>query len=132
MSEGAPKGPFAPGAHTIDAYGGGGFGFAGMSHQGSILATPKGIVAVEVASVGELEWAHFQPLLDEVAADPALVEFLVIGTGANMARLPKSLDADLRARRLRFEVMATGPAIRMYNVMREEGRRVAALLIAAP
>jgi len=28
--------------------------------------------------------------------------------------------------------MATGPAIRVYNVLVEENRRVAALLIAAP
>jgi uncharacterized protein len=28
--------------------------------------------------------------------------------------------------------MATGPALRVYNVMQTEGRRVAAALIAAP
>jgi uncharacterized protein len=33
---------------------------------------------------------------------------------------------------LRFEAMATGPALRVYNVMQSEGRRVAAALIAAP
>ena len=34
---------FVPGAHPIDAYGAGGFRFAGMSHRGSILALPSGI-----------------------------------------------------------------------------------------
>ena len=33
---------------------------------------------------------------------------------------------------LRFEAMATGPALLVYNIMRDERRRVAALLLAAP
>jgi uncharacterized protein len=34
-----------PGRAVIDSYGGGGFGFAEMSHRGSILALPSGIYA---------------------------------------------------------------------------------------
>ena len=49
-----------------------------------------------------------------------------------MALVPKSLGAALRAAGVRFEAMATGPALRVYNVMRSEDRRVAAVLIAAP
>ena len=47
-----------------------------------------------------------------------------------MARLPDGLSRRLRAAGLRFETMATGPAARVYNVLVDEGRRVAALLIA--
>ena len=38
---GSPR-AFAPGSHAIAAHGGGAFAFAGMSHHGSILATPTG------------------------------------------------------------------------------------------
>jgi uncharacterized protein len=34
-----------PGRAPIDAYGNGGFRFAGMSHRGSLLALPSGIQA---------------------------------------------------------------------------------------
>ena len=45
---------------------------------------------------------------------------------------PQALRAALREAGLRFEAMATGPALRVYNVMQSEGRRVAAALIATP
>ena len=49
-----------------------------------------------------------------------------------MARLPAPLTAKLRAAKLRIDVMATGPAARVYNVLLSENRRIAALLLAAP
>jgi uncharacterized protein len=49
-----------------------------------------------------------------------------------MARLPQPLATRLRATGVRLEVMATGPAARIYNVLVSENRRVAALLLAAP
>ena len=56
----------------------------------------------------------------------------MIGYGARLEQVPTALREALREAGLRFEVMATGPALRMYNVMQSEGRRVAAALIAAP
>ena len=122
--------PFVPGRHAIEAYGGGGFRFAGMSHVGSILATPRGISAVAAASIAEVDDGALAPLIAELEAAPGAVELLVVGTGAGPARLPEGLIGRLRASGLRFEAMATGPAARMYNVLVDEGRRVAALLIA--
>ena len=122
--------PFVPGRHAIEAYGGGGFRFAGMSHVGSILATPGGISAVAAASIAELADGALAPLIAELEAAPGAVELLVVGTGAGPARLSEGLIGRLRASGLRFETMATGPAARMYNVLVDEGRRVAALLIA--
>ena len=123
---------YAPGRHVVEAYGAGGFRFAGMSHVGSILATPRGIGAVGAKAIDEVDAATLAPLFAELAAAPGAIEFLVIGAGAKMARPPEALAAALRERGLRFEAMATGPATRVYNVMIDEGRRVAALLIAAP
>jgi uncharacterized protein len=124
--------PFAPGSHPIAAYGAGAFAFAGMSHAGSILATPKGVSPIEAASVDEFDPRSLAPLFDELAAGPGSIEFLVIGAGARMTPTPRALKLALAQAGLRFETMATGPALRVYNVMQSEGRRVAAALIAAP
>ena len=131
----APRATFeryVPGRHAIEAYGAGGFRFAGMSHVGSILATPKGVGAIDIADPRDLSRATLAPLLAELAAEPGSVEFLVIGLGERMTPLAGAFKDSLRAAGLRFEAMATGPAARVYNVMMDENRRVAALLIAAP
>ncbi len=123
---------FVPGRHALEAYGAGGFRFAGMSHVGSILATPAGVYAVAAGDLTELRLESFAPLLAELKEKPGSTELLVIGTGEKMARLPAPLAARLRGLGLRLEVMATGPAARIYNVLVAENRRVAALLLAAP
>ena len=123
---------FAPGRHVIDAYGAGGFRFAGMSHVGSILATPGGVYAVAARELAELRLESFAPLLAEIAAKPRSTELLLVGTGEKIARLPAPLAAKLKETGLRIDAMATGPAARVYNVLVGENRRVAALLLAAP
>jgi uncharacterized protein len=130
-AESAPS-AFAPGGHPIAAHGGGAFAFAGMRHQGSILATPKGVRAIEAVSVDDLDQRSLAPLFIELDAAPGSIEFVVVGAGARMAPLPNALKVALGARGVRFETMATGPALQVYNVMLSEGRRVAAALIAAP
>jgi uncharacterized protein len=132
VSEAGPRPAFAPGSHPITAHGHGAFAFAGMSHEGSILATPKGVRAIEATSVDDLDPNALAVLLSECAENPGSIEFLVVGTGGRMAPIPKALRAALGQAGLRFEAMATGPALRVYNVMQSEGRRVAAALIAAP
>jgi len=122
--------PFVPGRHAIEAYGGGGFRFAGMSHVGSILATPRGISALAAASIADVGAEALAPLIAELEATPGAIDLLVVGTGASAARLSEPLVGRLRQLGLRFETMATGPAAHIYNVLVEEGRRVGALLIA--
>ncbi len=132
MSEATPRLAFAPGSHSIAAYGRGAFAFAGMSHTGSILATPIGVRPIEAASADDLDPVALAPLLAEYAENRGAIEFLIIGTGERMASIPKASRATLNQAGLRFEAMATGAALRVYNVMQSEGRRVAAALIAAP
>jgi uncharacterized protein len=132
VSEANPRPAFAPGNHAIAAYGQGAFAFAGMSHAGSILATPKGVRPIEAMSVDDLNPIALAPLLAESAENPGSIEFVIVGTGGKMASIPKASRAALGQAGLRFEAMATGPALRVYNVMQSEGRRVAAALIAAP
>ena len=132
MSEASTRSAFAPGSHSITAHGHGAFAFAGMLHEGSILATPSGVRPIEVTSIDDLDPKALAPLLSEYAEKPGSIEFLVVGTGDQMAPIQKALRAVLRDAGLRFEAMATGPALRVYNVMQSEGRRVAAALIPAP
>ena len=123
---------FAVGRRLIDAYGAGGFRFAGMSHVGSILATPGGVYEVTASALTDLRFEHFAPLMAELADKPGSTELLMVGTGEKMARLPAPLAARLKGAGLRLDAMATGPAWRVYNVLVSENRRVAALLLAAP
>ena len=132
MSEAEPRPAFAPGSHPITAHGQGAFAFAGMRHAGSILATPRGVRAIEAASADHLDPGALAPLIAECAESPGSIEFFIVGTGERIAPIPKASRAALSRAGLRFEAMATGPALRVYNVMQSEGRRVAAALIAAP
>jgi uncharacterized protein len=117
---------FVPGRHQLDAFGAGGFRFAGMSHRGSILATPAGIRQWPVTRYGEITMERLQPVLDE-AAD---IDFLLIGTGHDIAFLPADWREHFRGHAITLEGMATGAAARTYNVLVGEDRRVAAALIA--
>lgn len=121
--------PHLPGRHAIEAYGKGGFRFGGMSHQGSILCLPSGVYAWGAASMDEVDEAALAPVLDE-RADGA--QFLLLGSGATLRRLPEALSFALRAQRLSVDTMATAAACATYNIMLGEGRPVAAALIAVP
>jgi uncharacterized protein len=120
---------FLPGAHAIDAYGSGGFRFAGMSHRGSILALPSGIRVWAVKSAGDITIESLAPVLAE---PPGLVDHLLIGTGLGLAPLDKAVDRRLREAGIRPECMATGPATFTYSMLLSEKRRVAAALLAVP
>lgn len=118
--------PHLPRPAAIDNYGNGGFRFAGMSHRGSILCLPDGVWAVAVEApdaIGDEELAF---IMDAVPA----VEHLLIGTGYDPWLLPAAMRAHLRAEGIVAETMSTGAAVRTYNQLLAEGRRVGALLIA--
>ena len=115
-----------PGRAPIDAYGNGGFRFAGMSHRGSILALPSGIEAWAVTSAADLTPQSFLRLIQE-AAD---IEVLLVGTGDLMLPLPAGSRAALENAGLFPDLMATGAAVRTFNVLLSEERAVAAALVA--
>ncbi|MFN3673989.1 MAG: Mth938-like domain-containing protein [Bosea sp. (in: a-proteobacteria)] len=117
---------FVPGRHQIDAFGAGGFRFADMSHRGSILVTPAGVRIWPVERFSEITPDSFQPVLDEAGT----IDFLLIGTGADIAFIPPAWRDLLKAQGVAVEGMATGAAARTYNVLVAEDRRVAAALIA--
>jgi uncharacterized protein len=120
--------PHLPRSAPIDAYGKGGFAFADMSHRGSLLCLPDGIWAWSVTKVAEID----EDSLARVFAAANGIDTLIVGTGTDVWVAPNRLREALRAVHVGLDTMQTGPAIRTYNIMFGERRRVAAALIAVP
>jgi uncharacterized protein len=119
---------FVPGQHPIEGFGSGGFVFGGMSHRGSILASPAGVRAIAPTRLEDVDAAVLAPLLAE---PKGAVEFVVLGCGEALVIPSRDLRALFRNAGLRIDPMATRHAISTYNILLGEGRPVAALLIAA-
>lgn len=121
------EGPrFLPGRHLIDSFGNGGFRLGGVSHQGSLLITPSGVRALPVVDVSDLNVEH----LAQVVAEKPDIDMVLIGTGREMLPLPKAVLHLLRGEAVAYDIMSTNAAVRTYNVVLEEERRVAAIIIA--
>jgi uncharacterized protein len=115
-----------PGRAPIDAYGNMGFRFAGMSHKGSIICLPSGIHGWSAGDAANLTVTDFSKAIDEMAA----IEVMLIGAGIEPYPLPRELRAQLREAGLKAEIMTTSAAVSTFNILVEEGRQVAAALIA--
>jgi uncharacterized protein len=120
--------PHLPRSAPIEAYGNGGFAFAEMSHRGSLLCLPDAIWAWPVTKSGDIDNAS----LARVFAAAEGIDTLIVGTSTDVWLPPLALREALRAVRVVLDAMQTGPAIRTYNIMMGERRRVAAALIAVP
>ena len=115
-----------PHAAPIDAYGNGGFRFAGMSHRGSILCLPSGIYAWPPTRADDISLDSLQPALTERDA----LGLLLIGTGRTGLLPARDLRGGFAELGVVVEAMDTGAACRTYNVLLAEARPVAAALIA--
>jgi uncharacterized protein len=120
--------PHLPRSAPIEAYGNGGFAFADMSHRGSLLCLPDAIWAWPVTRPDEIN----EVTLQRVIANAAKLDTLIVGTGNEIWTPPSWLRDRLRKVSVVIDAMQTGPAIRTYNIMIGERRRVAAALIAVP
>ncbi|MEN6543111.1 Mth938-like domain-containing protein [Parvibaculum sp.] len=118
--------PRFAGQPLIDAYGDGGFRLNEQRFEGSILLTPRGLCPWAAGELGQATRASFATLVECIGE----FDFLLVGSGAGFAQLPKEIRAFLADLRIMPDVMTTGAACRTYNVLRFEGRRVAAALIA--
>lgn len=110
----------------IDAYGKGGFRFASMSHRGSLLCLPTGMHAWVATIPGDITAES----LERVFAAADQIDVLLIGLGPDVAGFPRALREALRERKIIVEAIATGGAVRTYNVLLAEDRAVAAALLA--
>jgi uncharacterized protein len=124
----ATDAPHLPRSAPIDAYGKGGFAFAGMSHRGSLICLPDAVWAWDVTAPEQID----RYSLERVFAAASSIDTLIVGSGTEVWVPPLDLRAALRGVHVVLDAMQTGPAIRTYNVMIGERRRVAAALIAVP
>lgn len=124
----AGEGLHLPRSAPIEAYGNGGFRFDEMSHRGSLLCLPDSMWAWPVTDPNQIDAAALTRVFEHADA----IDTLLIGTGATVWLAPPALRNALRDARIVLDVMQTGPATRIYNVMIGERRRVAAALIAVP
>ena len=115
-----------PGRAPIDAYGNGGFRFAGMSHRGSILCLPDGVYAWDVATASDLTLAALARAINALQRP----QFLLLGTGRSQVFPALAVRKAFEAKLIGLEVMDTGAAARTYNVLLAEQRPVAAALLA--
>jgi len=121
-----PDTPFLPRQVPVGGYSARFFHFAGMSHDGSILALPSGMRPWAVESFSALTTSDFAPVIAEARA----FDLLILGTGRDPAHLPERMKVALRNAGIRFELMPTPAAASTYNILLGEGRPVAAALIA--
>ena len=117
---------FYPYQAIIDGYGNGGFRFASMSHRGSLLCLPTGMHAWDVTVPADITLDNLEPVF--AAADK--VDVLLVGLGTDIVGLDKSIRQALRERNIIVEAIATGGAVRTYNILLGENRAVGAALIA--
>ena len=122
----APAPAHYPQRAPIDAYGNGGFRFAGMSHRGSVMILPSGIYAWDVKTIDDVTAETCAAFLREIKPPG----FVLFGAGPSHA-LPSAEVRKLFAEaRIGLEPMSTGAAARTFNVLLAEGRDVSAGLIA--
>lgn len=111
---------------TISGYGDGGFRLGEQKLDGSLLLTPKGYYPWDVRVRADITPESLKVILD-MKDD---IEFLIIGMGEKMMFADKTVRQAFETAGIGLEVMDTGAAARTYNVLLQEGRRVAAALIA--
>lgn len=111
---------------AIDAYGNGGFRFAGMSHRGSLMILASGCYAWDVTEASDLTPEHFARAL----AEKGDIGFVLLGTGRRQVFPARAVRDAFASAGIGLEAMDTGAALRTFNVLLGEGRPVAAALIA--
>ncbi len=129
MAAGADT-PHLPRPAPIEAYGNGGFRFGGnsggLSHRGSILCFPDGIWAWPVTRPAELNEAALAAAFSRGVA----LDFFLLGCGVDLWRVPEPMRARFYDLHISVDAMTTGAAVRTWNILLAEGRRVGAGLIA--
>jgi len=102
----------------IDSYGPGFFRVGGIVHEGALIVAPGGPASWQ-------GFTDFSAILDLAAT----FDVLLIGTGPEVAPLPKALREALDTAAIGYDQMSTPTACRSYNILLAEGRRVLAALI---
>ncbi|MGI9318118.1 MAG: Mth938-like domain-containing protein [bacterium] len=89
----------------------------------SLIITPESIDLWEVTKISQLEARHFEQL------SQLSVEVVVLGTGTTIEFPLPGLTQALMSNHIGLEVMDTAAACRTYNILANDGRKVAAALM---
>jgi len=111
---------FLPERRAIASFGDGGFRFGDHSHKGHVLILPSGMRA----------WNGVD--LSAVFTEADEIDFLILGTGLKLQRIPTQLATRLQTMGISADAMSTSAAVHSYNLMLGEARRVAAGFLAVP
>ncbi len=118
--------PLIPkGKQIITGYGGGQFRINGIVHTTSILIFPAKTIPWSISANQAISLESLQPIIDAAAE----VELLLIGCGKSQSILPPKIKNALKEAGIGLEIMDTGAAVRTYNILLAEERRIAAALI---
>jgi uncharacterized protein len=109
----------------IRSYGPGRFLIGQHEWHAPVLVMPTVTVPWPVTRAEELSLDNLAPLKES----PTPTELLVVGCGPRAIFMPPPLRVRLKEAGLALEVVDTGSACRIYNVLLAESRRVAAALI---
>lgn len=92
-------------------------------YSAAIALTPDELLGEwEAAAIDELTAGHFGAVLDKRP------EIILLGTGVTNVLPPRELTFAFARKGVGLEVMDTAAAARTFNVLANEGRRVAAVL----
>jgi uncharacterized protein len=119
-----------PQVQLIRTYGPGHFNIAGREWREPVLVTPTATFPWPVTRADELALETLAPLKQaSVGQAQWPTELLVVGCGVRPIFVAPDVRAALKSAGMALEVVDTGSACRIYNVLLAEGRRVAAALI---
>jgi uncharacterized protein len=109
----------------IRSYGPGRFLIGQREWRSPILVTATFTTAWDVTRAEELSLDTLAPLKEA----PTPTELLVLGCGPRAIFVAPAVRAALKGAGMALEVVDTGSACRIYNVLLAESRRVAAALV---
>lgn len=93
-------------------------------YEKSLIVLPDHLIEDwPVISVSQLEIQHFEALI------PHAPEIIILGTGIKHQFPDQSLLSQLIKKGIGVEIMDTKACCRTYNILVEEGRRVAATIL---
>ena len=110
----------------IDDYGNGSFIICGQSYGVALIVSPSDILPWPIIDINVISENDIKFILSKIPT----IEFLLIGSGANIPMIPKeAVSFLLQSGGVNIDIMETGAACRTYNVMMSEDRLVGVALI---